>query len=94
MKDSRRVIAENGAEAIVVLGAIPTLPIARTVRVPYRRSTPPSNVLGLYYLLTAAAEAGIKLVVQTNSVVTIKGGATTYRYLPLDDAHPGCVSDS
>ena len=97
MEDCRRVVAESGAEAIVALGAIPYAtddanraagsapPFDTTIRV---------NVLGLYYLLTAAAEAGIKLVVHTSSVVTIKGGATTYRYLPLDDAHPGCVSNS
>ena len=97
MEDCRRVVAESGAEAIVALGAIPyatddanrgagaTPAFDTTIRV---------NVLGLYYLLTAAAEAGIKLVVHTSSVVTIKGGATTYRYLPLDDAHPGCVSNS
>lgn len=97
--DCRRVVAESGAEAIVALGAIPYAtdradrgagggaapPFDATVRV---------NVLGLYYLLTAAAEAGVKLVVQTSSVVTVKGGAATYRYLPLDDDHPGWVTDS
>lgn len=95
--DCRRVVAESGAEAIVALGAIPYAtdraergddtapPFDTTVRV---------NVLGLYYLLTAAAEAGVKLVVQTSSIVTVKGGATTYRYLPLDDDHPGWVTDS
>ena len=42
----------------------------------------------------AAAEAGVRKVVQTSSVVAIKGGATTYRYLPIDDDHPGCVTES
>lgn len=95
--DCRRVVAESGAEAIVALGAIPYAtdradraaaaapPFDTTIRV---------NVLGLYYLLTAAAEAGVKLVVQTSSIVTVKGGATTYRYLPLDDEHPGWTTDS
>ena len=96
VKDCRRVIAESGAEAILALGAIPyaTDRPGRTGAAPPFDTTVRVNVLGLYYLLTAAAEAGVKLVVQTSSVVTIKGGATTYRYLPLDDDHPGCASDS
>ena len=95
MEDCRRVLAESEPEAIIALGAIPfatdrpgstsALPFDTTIRV---------NILGLYHLLTAAAEAGVKTVVQTSSVVTIKGGATSYRYLPVDDDHPGCVSDS
>ena len=94
--DCRRVIAASEPEAIVALGAIPYatdrpdrdgsgLPFDTTMRV---------NVLGLYYLLTAAAEAGVKKLVQTSSVVTMKGGATIYRYLPIDDDHPGCVTES
>ena len=94
--DCRRVIDASEPEVIVALGAIPYatdrpdrdgsgLPFDTTMRV---------NVLGLYYLLTAAAEAGVKKLVQTSSVVTMKGGATTYGYLPIDDDHPGCVSES
>ena len=90
------MIAASEPEAIVALGAIPYatdrpdrdgsgLPFDTTMRV---------NVLGLYYLLTAAAEAGVKKLVHTSSVVTMKGGATTYRYLPIDDDHPGCVTES
>lgn len=95
--DCRRVVAESGAEAIVALGAIPYAtdrPDRAPDAAPAFDTTILVNVLGLYYLLTAAAEAGIGLVVQTSSIVTVKGGATTYRYLPLDDDHPGWVTDS
>ena len=94
--DCRRVIAESEPEAIVALGAIPyaTDRAGRDGGGPPFDTTMRVNVLGLYYLLTAAAEAGVRKLVQTSSVVTMKGGATTYRYLPMDDDHPTTVTES
>jgi len=92
----RRVIATTEPEAIVALGAIPyaTDKAGRDSSGPPFDTTMRVNVLGLYYLLTAAAEAGVRKLVQTSSVVTMKGGTTTYRYLPIDDDHPGCITES
>lgn len=99
IEDCRNVISQSNPEVIIALGAIPS-PTDRLFENGRRESTLPFdttmrvNVMGLYYLMTAAAEAGVKAVIQTSSIVTIIGRKTVYKYLPVDDDHPGCASDS
>jgi nucleoside-diphosphate-sugar epimerase len=97
--ECRRVIAESRPAVIIALAAIPR-PTDRGNEESQRRNPVPFdttmnvNVMGLYYLMTAAAEAGVKAVIQTSSIVTILSRGTEYRYLPVDDDHPGCATDS
>jgi nucleoside-diphosphate-sugar epimerase len=99
MDDCRRVIAASKPTVIVALGAIPS-PTDREKEVDRKEGPRPFdttmqvNVMGLYYLMTAAAEAGVGAVIQTSSIVTIIGRGTEYQYLPVDDSHPGCATDS
>lgn len=99
IEDCRRVIAESKPAVIVALGAIP-MATDRDGEIPQKRTPLPFdttmrvNIMGLYYLMTAAAEADVKAVIQTSSIVTILTPETEYRYLPVDDSHPGCAGDS
>ena len=73
---------------------------ARGVALPAFDYTMRANIMGPYYLLTAAVAAGVKTVVMTGSNCAFGQG---YRisdrpfpvhYLPLDEGHPSDVEDS
>ncbi|MBN1582760.1 MAG: NAD(P)-dependent oxidoreductase, partial [Anaerolineae bacterium] len=63
-------------------------------------TTMQSNVMGTYYLLQAAVQHGIKILVMTGSNCALGHGYRIsdkpfpYRYLPVDEAHPSDVEDS
>jgi nucleoside-diphosphate-sugar epimerase len=52
------------------------------------------NIMGLYYLMMAAADAKVKTVVQTSSIVAIESDGKDYPYLPVDDNYPPCPTNS
>jgi len=103
IEECRAAIAECQPEVILALGAIPyptdrhgsqvrprpdgqpTLPFDATMRV---------NIMGLYYLMMAAADAKVKTVVQTSSIVAIESDGKDYPYLPVDDNYPPCPTNS
>ncbi len=104
IEDCRKAMKECDPEVILALGAIswatdwdwqrervaargerPVWPRDTTMRV---------NVLGLYYLMRAAVEAGVRAVIHTGSIVSVASSRNAYRYLPVDDRHPGCVTTS
>lgn len=105
--DCRRAV--EGVEAIMHLGAVPwpsdhpREPEAMRARgwsIPPFDATMHTNLMGTYYLLMAAVQAGVRVVVMTGSNCAFGHG---YRisdrpfpihYLPLDEAHPSDVEDS
>jgi nucleoside-diphosphate-sugar epimerase len=101
--DCKEAIAACEPQVILALGALPW-PTDETSRRAAAeadgRTLPPFdttirvNVLGLYYLMQAAVEAGVETVIQTSSIVTIVGEGTDYQYLPVDDDHPSCPTNS
>jgi UDP-glucose 4-epimerase len=103
-EDCRKAIAQGQPDVIIALGAIPyptdTRRSAGAVR-PNGQPWPPAdttmrvNVMGLYYLMQAAAEAGVKKVIQTSSIVSVEAhDGKHYPYLPVDDNYPFCPSNS
>ena len=102
-EDCQKAVAACQPEVILALGALPWPSddpnvIARAKQ--SGRELPPfdttirSNILGLYYLLQAAVEARVKAVIHTSSIVSVVGAGTDYRYLPVDDDHPSCPTNS
>jgi nucleoside-diphosphate-sugar epimerase len=101
--------AVEGVEVIQHLGAVPwpsDNPAARE-RVSARgRELPPfdatmrTNIMGTYYLMRAAVEAGVKTVVMAGSNCAFghcsRLSCTPYpvHYLPLDEKHPSDVQGS
>ncbi len=102
-EDCRAAIAACEPAVILALGAIPhptddpkrrqqaaaagrpMLPADTTMKV---------NVIGLYNLMMAAAEAGVKAVIQTGSIVTVVTFGLPVHYLPVDERHPGFAVNS
>jgi len=101
--------AVEGVQAIQHLGAVP-YPVDHPQIRPQRQAAgielPPfdmtmrTNIMGTYYLMQAAVQAGVKVVVMAGSNCTLGHG---YRisnkpfpihYLPLDEEHPTDVEDS
>jgi nucleoside-diphosphate-sugar epimerase len=101
--------AVEGVGAIMHLGAQPW-PTDHPAVVEATRSagdpTPPfdatmrANLLGTYYLMQAAVQAGVRVVVMTGSNCAFGHGYRIssrpfpIRYLPLDEDHPSDVEDS
>lgn len=102
-EDCQEAIKTCQPEVILALAALPW-PSDRVRRPGAEKTvgpqTPPFdttikvNVLGLYYLMQAAVEAGVEAVIHTSSIVTIVGDGTDYKYLPVDDDHPSCPTNS
>ena len=105
--DCRRAV--EGVQAIMHLGAVPSPsdhPALRARREAEGQPQPPldatmhTNIMGTYYLLMAAVEAGVHTVVMTGSNCAfghgyrISGRPFPVRYLPLDEEHPSDVEDS
>ena len=96
-EDCQAAIAECEPEVILALGALP-YPTDRDGSQGTPRPDRPSppfdttmrvNILGLYYLMTAAVEANVKAVIQTSSIVTVQSYELgQYPYLPIDDDYP------
>jgi UDP-glucose 4-epimerase len=63
-------------------------------------TTMQANILGLYYMLQAAANGGVSIFVMTGSNCALGHGYRIserlfpFRYLPVDEAHPSEVEDS
>jgi len=101
-EDCAKAVAACQPEVILAPGAVPypTDGISRARREAEGQKLPPfdmtmrSNVLGLYYLMQCAVEAKVKAVIQTSSIVAVESDGTNYRYLPIDDVHPGSPSNS
>ena len=103
-EDCKAAIALCQPEAILALAAIPYASDDDRAResslrfrgppLPERDATMQVNVMGLYYLMMAAVEAGVKTVIHTGSIVSVVGAAVDYRYLPVDDDHPGYPDES
>jgi nucleoside-diphosphate-sugar epimerase len=102
-EDCQRAIAACQPEAILALAAIPWPSDDADRRAKAQaagRVLPPPdltmnvNVMGLYYLLMAAAEAGVKKVIQTSSIVGVLTFGLPIHYLPIDERHPGFAVNS
>ncbi len=107
LEDCRRAV--EGVDAIQHLGAVPwpsDHPRLRPARqasgrqVPELDATMHTNLMGTYYLLMAAVQAGVGTVVMTGSNCAFGHGFRIsdrpfpFRYLPLDEEHPSDVEDS
>lgn len=103
------VRAVQGVDAIQHLGAVPSpsdVPGYNERRaamgLPPRPfdATMVTNIIGTYYLLKAAVEAGVKIFVMTGSNCAfghgfrVSGRPFPIKYLPLDEKHPSDVEDS
>ena len=104
-QDCQRAV--EGVQAIQHLGAVP-YPVdhpqirARSGQreIPTFDMTMRTNIMGTYYLMRAAVQAGVKVVVMAGSNCALGHG---YRisdkpfpihYLPIDEEHPSDVEDS
>jgi len=103
IEDCRAVMAACQPEAIVALGAIPNPTDDAKRRAAAEAAGRPMgpfdttmkvNMMGLYNLLTAAAEAGVKTIIQTSSIVTVVTFGLPIHYLPVDERHPGFAVNS
>jgi UDP-glucose 4-epimerase len=101
--------AVEGIDVIQHLGAVPwpsDNPAARARVAERGRELPPfdatmrTNIMGTYYLMRAAVEAGVQTVVMAGSNCAFghcsRLSCTPYpvRYLPLDEEHPSDVQGS
>ncbi|HHX65182.1 MAG TPA: NAD(P)-dependent oxidoreductase, partial [Chloroflexi bacterium] len=101
--------AVEGIDVIQHLGAVPwpsDNPAARARVAERGRELPPfdatmrTNIMGTYYLMRAAVEAGVQTVVMAGSNCAFghcsRLSCTPYpvRYLPLDEEHPSDVQES
>ncbi len=103
------VKAVRGVDAIQALGAVPSP--SDVAGYNERRAqmgmaprpfdaTMMTNIMGLYYLVKAAAEAGVKTFVYTGSNCAFGHGFRVssipfpINYLPLDEKHPSNAEDS
>ncbi len=106
-EDCERMV--EGVDAIQHLGAVPS-PSDHPALIEYRKAsgrpllpfdaTMRTNIMGTYYLMTAAVKAGVKVVVMTGSNCAFGHGYRIskrpfpFQYLPLDEEHPSDVEDS
>jgi nucleoside-diphosphate-sugar epimerase len=102
--DCERALA-SGFDAVQHLAAQPTpsdhprMPGVRENGVPFD-ATMMSNIMGTYYLLHAAQQAGVGTFVMTGSICALGSGFQISEtpfplaYLPVDEAHPSAVEDS
>jgi nucleoside-diphosphate-sugar epimerase len=103
------VKAVQGIDVIQHLGAVPWPsddPRSRERVQAMGRELPPfdatmkTNIIGTYYLMRAAAEAGVKIVVMTGSNCAfghcgrVPGHEFPFQYLPLDEAHISDIESS
>jgi nucleoside-diphosphate-sugar epimerase len=101
--------AVEGIDVIQHLGAVPSPSdhpqsqgSRRAQGLPERSfdATMHTNIIGTYYLMRAAVEAGVKSVVMAGSNCAfghgyrISDAPFPVRYLPLDEKHPSDVEDS
>ncbi len=101
--------AVQGVEVIQHLGAVPWPSDDQPTReriAAMGRSLPPwdatmkTNIIGTYYLMRAAVEAGVKVVVMAGSNCAfghcwrVPGHEFPFKYLPLDEEHPSDVESS
>lgn len=106
-EDCQRAV--EGVEAIQHLGAVPyptDHPQIRAQAQAEGRDIPPfdmtmrTNIMGTYYLMRAAVQAGVKVVVMTGSncalghCYRISDNPFSIHYLPIDEEHPSDVEDS
>ena len=106
-EDCQRAV--EGVEAIQHLGAVPyptDHPQIRAQAQAEGREIPPfdmtmrTNIIGTYYLMQAAVQAGVKVVVMTGSncalghCYRISDNPFPIHYLPIDEEHPSDVEDS
>ncbi|MEN6478145.1 MAG: NAD(P)-dependent oxidoreductase [Anaerolineales bacterium] len=103
------VRAVQGVDYIQALGAVPS-PSDHPDEIAWARRqgqeprpfdiTMKTNIMGVYYLMTAAVQAGVKAVVQTGSNCAFGHGYRIskrefpFQYLPLDEKHPSDCEDS
>jgi nucleoside-diphosphate-sugar epimerase len=102
-EDCQRVV--QGVDAIQHIAGVPW-PSDRAATVARRKeqglpeipfdATIKTNVMGTYYLMTAAVQAGVKVVVMTGSNCAFGLGSISRdpKYLPIDELHPSGVEDS
>ena len=97
-----RKAVSTGVEAILHLAAAPyptDHPDLERDSIPFD-STMRTNIMGTYYLLRAAQQAGVGTFVMTGSICAtgigfrISESAFPIHYLPIDEAHPMSVEDS
>ena len=101
------VRAVQGVDVIQHLGAVPWPsddPRARERIQSMGRELPPfddtmkTNIIGTYYLMHAAAEAGVKMVVMTGSNCAFGHcghiGDFPFQYMPLDEEHSSDIMSS
>lgn len=101
--------AVQGVDAIQHLAAMPyptDHPAIRQRMLASGQDVPPpdatlrTNILGTYYLLQAAIQAGVSMVVMSGSNCALGHGFRISRdpfpieYLPIDEEHPSAVEDS
>ncbi len=101
--------AVEGVQAIQHLGAVPwpsDHPVQRANQEQSGSSVPPldatihTNIMGSYYLMQAAVQAGVETVVMAGSNCAFGHGYRIserpfpFSYLPLDEEHPSDVEDS
>lgn len=107
LDDCRRAV--EGVQAIQHLGAVPwpsDHPTQRANREETGAPVPPldatihTNIMGTYYLMQAAVDAGVETVVMAGSNCAFGHGyrisdrSFPFCYLPLDEEHPSDVEDS
>jgi len=101
--DCQKIINDFGPDVVVALAALPH-PTDRqgSVPEPPRGGRPALpfdttmnvNLMGLYYLLMASAEGGVKTFIQTSSIVSVESDGQRYPYLPLDERHQADLVNS
>jgi UDP-glucose 4-epimerase len=101
--------AVEGVDCIQHLGAVPSPSDHPQIQASRKAQGLPAiafdatmhtNIMGTYYLLVAAVQAGVQSVVMTGSNCAFGHGFRLsknpfpIRYLPLDESHPSDVEDS
>ncbi len=93
--ECQRLMSTVKPQVIVAVGAIPYATDAPN-QPPRERQRPfdatmQVNIMGLYYLMMAAVEHKVEMVIFTGSNVPVLDRDGNYRYLPLDDEHPDAI---
>ena len=106
-EDCQRAV--EGVQAIQHLGAVPypvdhpeieAWPWMEERQIPCFDMTMRTNIMGTYYLVRVAVEAGVPVVVMAGSNCTLGHGFRIsdnpfpIHYLPIDEEHPSDVEDS